>query len=180
MEKKLTRAQIMEMARRAQEYDIIPEFSFMLGSPRDPLGDALATIDLIYELKRIDPRSEIILYHFTPTPQRGGSYGGVDAQNPYPETLEEWATPQWIQFAMHHTPTVPWLRRDLLSWFRNFETVVQCRWPTVQDTRLTPVSRKVLQLLAGWRYRSRFYHFPLELKMARRTARLRNPRAESL
>lgn len=85
------------MAHRAQRFGIIPGFSFMLGNPRDPVGDALATMALIYELKEIDPRCEIILYHFTPTPQRRGSYGGVDAQNPYPVTLEEWATPRWVR-----------------------------------------------------------------------------------
>lgn len=180
MNKNLARAQIIEMAHRARRYSIIPEFSFMFGNPRDPIGDALQTIALIYQLKEIDPRCEIIIQHFTPTPQRRGAYGNVDAQNPYPDTVEEWATPQWIRFASHHNPKVPWLRVDLLSWLRNFETVVQCRWPTIQDFRLTPVSRKMLQILAGWRYRSRFYHFPLELKVARRAVALRNPRVESL
>ena len=93
MSKNLTREQIVEMTCRAKQFDIIPEFSFMLGNPRDPLGDALATIDLIYELKEIDPRCEIIFYHYTPTPQRRGSYGDIDAQDPYPKTLEEWVTP---------------------------------------------------------------------------------------
>ncbi len=180
MRKKLTRKQIIEMAHRARQFDIIPEFSFMFGNPRDPLGDALETIDLIYEIKEIDPRSEIIFYHFTPTPQRRGSYGNIDAGNPYPETLQEWLEPEWLRFAMHYNPQVPWLSRDLLSWLRNFETVVQCRWPTVQDARLGRVTRCVLQLLAGWRYRYRFYHFPVELKLSRRAIALRNPRAESL
>ena len=31
-----------------------------------------------------------------------------------------------------------------------------------------------------WRYRSRFYHFPIELKIAKRLVALRNPRVESL
>jgi hypothetical protein len=180
MNKNLTREQIVAMAHRAQQFDIIPEFSFMFGNPHDPLGDALVTIDLIYQLKAIDPRCEIIIQHFTPTPQRRGSYGNVDAQNPYPDTLEEWATPPWIHFASHHNPTVPWLRADLLSWLRNFETVVQCRWPTIQDFRLTPVTRKMLQALAGWRYRSRVYNFPIELKIAKRAVALRNPRIDSL
>jgi len=180
MNKSLTREQIISMAHRAQQFDIIPEFSFMFGNPRDPLGDALVTINLIYQLKAIDPRCEIIIQHFTPTPQRRGSYGRLDAQNPYPATVEEWATRPWINFASHHNPTVPWLRADLLSWLRNFETVVQCRWPTLQDFRLTPVTRKILQAFAGWRYRSRFYYFPIELKIAKRAVSLRNPRVESL
>ena len=178
MSKKLTREQITELARLAQQYDIIPEFSFMFGNPRDPLGDALESIHLIHQLKEIDPRCEIILYHYTPTPQTRGSYGKVES--PYPDTLEEWATPEWIRFAMHYNPAVPWLRTDLLSWLRNFETTLQCRWPTIQDFRLTPLTRKLLQGLAGWRYKSRFYHFPIELKIARRLSTLRNPRAESL
>ena len=180
MDKKLTREQIIEMAHRAKQFDIIPEFSFMFGNPRDPLGDALTTIDLIYELKEIDPNCEIIFYHYTPTPQRRGSYGDVDSKNPYPDTLEEWATPEWIRFAMHYNPKVPWLLNDLLSWLRNFETVVQCRWPTIQDFRLTRLTRSLLKTLAEWRYRSRFYDFPLELKLAKRAVTLRNPRAESL
>lgn len=180
MSKKLTREQIIELAHRAQRYDIIPEFSFMLGNPRDPLADALSTIELIYELKDIDPRCEIIIYHFTPTPQRRGSYGNVASANLYPDSLEEWTSPEWTRFAMHYNPSVPWLRRDLLSWLRNFENVLQCRWPTIQDFRHTRLTRKLLQSLAGWRYRSRFFHFPIELKLAKRAITLRNPRVESL
>lgn len=179
MKKNQTREQIVEMAQRAKRFDIIPEFSFLFGNPRDPLGDALQTIDLIYQLKQIDPRCEIIIYHYTPTPQQRGSYGDIDAQNPYPNKLEDWATREWINFASHHNPQVQWLKGDLLAWLKNFETVMQCRWPTIQDFRLTTFTRKLLATLAGWRYQSRYYHLPIELKIAKRAISLRNPRVES-
>ena len=181
MSKNLTREQIVEMTCRAKQFDIIPEFSFMFGNPRDPLGDALATIDLIYELKEIDPRCEIIFLSLHPNPAAQGIIRKTSMHRSHTRTtLEEWATPEWIRFAMHYNPKVPWLSSDLLSWLRNCETVVQCRWPTIQDPRLTRVTRTTLRALAGRRYRSRLYHFPVELKLAKRAIALRNPRAESL
>ena len=39
---------------------------------------------------------ELISYFYTPTPQRRGTYGDVDALGGTPATLEEWTQPEWV------------------------------------------------------------------------------------
>lgn len=180
MDKQLTTAQTLQLARRARSYGIIPEFSFILGNPEKPRPEAEETVRFIYQLKEINADCEIILYHYTPTPQRNGGYGDVEKDLRFPQTVEEWARPEWVRFASHYDPDVPWLKSDLRSWARNFETVLKAYWPSIQDYRQTVTTRRWLRRLSGWRYRAGIYHAPIELKIALRLLSLRNPREESL
>jgi len=62
--------QTFEVARRSREYGVIPEFSFVLGGPEDPEGEVENTLRFVRKLKAIHPECEVILYFYTPTPQR--------------------------------------------------------------------------------------------------------------
>ncbi len=55
-------------------YGVVPEFSFVLGSPPDPLGDMAQTFEFIRAIKRVNPATEIILYTYTPVPMDGALY----------------------------------------------------------------------------------------------------------
>ena len=59
----------LEAARRCKHYGVIPEFSFILGGPSDPEGETEKTFEFIRRLKTVNPRAEIILYFYSPTPQ---------------------------------------------------------------------------------------------------------------
>src|SRR6202044_2214400 len=59
-----------EVARRMREYGVIPEFSFILGGPEDPEGEIEKTFAFVRKLKTIHAECEIILYFYSPTPQR--------------------------------------------------------------------------------------------------------------
>ena len=111
MNKTLTIAQTLELAARTREHGIIPEFSFVLGGPDDPAAEIETTLQFIRRLKGINPAMELITYFYTPTPQRRGTYGDVDALAGTPETLEEWTEPQWVQWMTHEDPRVPWMDR---------------------------------------------------------------------
>ncbi|MFI5246820.1 MAG: B12-binding domain-containing radical SAM protein, partial [Gemmatimonadales bacterium] len=56
----------LDLAARMREYGVVPEFSFVLGSPPDPDKDVATTFDFIRKLKRINPATELILYSYTP------------------------------------------------------------------------------------------------------------------
>jgi radical SAM superfamily enzyme YgiQ (UPF0313 family) len=75
MQKGITTEQTLTMAHRARKFGIIPEFSFVLGTPTDPVGDTRETLSFIRKIKRINPESEIIIHHYTPTPQPGDRSG---------------------------------------------------------------------------------------------------------
>ena len=180
MKKGITTEQTLQVASRMRNFGIIPEFSFVVGNPGDPERDTRETLQFIRKIKRLDPRSEIIIYHYTPVPQRGSMYGEIDGQIEFPTTPEEWASKRWMNFTLRIDPHTPWLKRNTKKLIDNFETVVSSRWPTVQDIRAPRWSRSLLQGLSAWRYSAKIYGYPKELHWAQRLIDLRRPKQESL
>jgi radical SAM superfamily enzyme YgiQ (UPF0313 family) len=180
MKKGITVEQTLEVARRLKPFGIIPEFSFVVGNPKDPEGDTRETIAFIRTIKRLNPISEIIVQHYTPVPQRGKMYGSIDGLIAFPSTPEEWATPRWYNFTIRVNPSMPWLKPKTKKLIDNFETVVATRWPTVQDIQASKWSRAFLKTLSSWRYLTRVYGNPTELQWAQQWIRLRRPKEESI
>src|ERR1700690_1769576 len=180
MQKDITTAQTLEVARRIRHFDIIPEFSFVIGNPKDPERDTHETLQFIRTLKHINPKTEIIMYHYTPVPQRTAMYCDIDGQIEFPTTPDEWATKRWMDFTLRIDPNTPWLKVKTKNLIDNFELVVSSRWPTVQDIRAPRWSRAMLKSLSAWRYAFRLYAFPQELRWAHQWINLRKPKQESL
>lgn len=166
----------LDLARRMREYGIVPEFSFVLGSPPDPEGDLTRTFDFIRKVKQINPATELILYSYTPVPLDGQMYS--DAKRTgfvFPATLEEWATPQWQQLSMRRGDGLSWLDRGARRRIRDFERVVNAFYPTVTDRRLTAWNRALLRGLSGWRYALKLYGASYELAALQRLMRYQRP-----
>src|ERR1700690_2260538 len=180
MQKDITTEETVAVAKRIREFGIIPEFSFVIGNPRDPERDTRETLQFIRKLKKITRQSEIIIYHYTPVPQRTAMYGNIDNQVSFPTTPEEWATKRWMDFTLRIDPNTPWLKRKTKKLIDNFEVVINSRWPTVQDIRAPRWSRTLLKSLSAWRYAARIYAFPRELRWAQQFISLRKPKQESL
>jgi anaerobic magnesium-protoporphyrin IX monomethyl ester cyclase len=180
MQKGITTEQTLTMARRTRQFGIIPEFSFVVGNPKDPERDTRETLRFIRRIKKINPDSEIIVQHYTPTPQKGSMYGDVDDKISFPDSPAEWATKRWMDFTLRIDTHAPWLKRKTKDLIDNFELVVASRWPTVQDIRAPGWSRLLLKALSAWRYALRVYSFPYELQWAHSFINLRKPKRESL
>ena len=136
----------LELAKRMREYGIIPEFSFVLGSPPDPLADMQRTFEFIREVKSVNPVTEIVMYAYTPVPLDGTLY--EEAQRlgfRFPDTLEEWASDSWRKLSMRRGDEIPWIEGRVRRQVRNFERVLNAYYPTVTDTRLTAPYRGVLK-----------------------------------
>jgi radical SAM superfamily enzyme YgiQ (UPF0313 family) len=180
MNKNLTTAQTLELARRIRHFGIVPEFSFVVGNPRDPERDTRECLEFVRRLKRLNPEAEIILNHYTPVPQRERMYGSVDGKVEFASTPDEWATERWVNFVTHKDPATPWQKSRAKKLLDNFEMVVASRWPTRQDIRLPAWGRPLLKALSAWRYWLGVYASPWELKWAHRMIDLRKPKEESL
>jgi hypothetical protein len=170
MNKGTTTAQILEVAARSRRHGIIPEFSFVFGDPDDPEREIDNTLSFIRRLKRVNPAMELITYFYTPTPQRRGTYGNVDAVGGTPATLEEWMEPAWVAWMTHEDPIVPWLDRRLKAKVENFELVLKSRFPSVQDARTATWGKALGRLLALRRWESGEYANPDLLRTVRRLA----------
>jgi hypothetical protein len=180
MKKGIRVEQILEFAARARRFDIVPEYSFIFGDPRNSERETADTIAFIRKVKKLNPAVEIIVQTYVPTPQRDGMYGGVDGQVQFPTTPEEWATDRWYRFTTRTDPSLPWLPEQVKRRIEGFDTVVTSRWPTIQDIRLPRWGRWLLQTMSSWRYALGVYDHPVELRWVREQFRLRDPRYESL
>jgi len=180
MSKRLTTAQTLELAARIRETGIKPEFSFVIGGPDDPEDDIDATLRLIRKLKASNPDAEIILQYYTPTPQRRGTYGDVDPYAGTPDTLEEWATPEWVDWSSHEKPATHWVSKELGARVTDFELVLKSRFPSVHEAKKTRVwGQKLARLLAKRRWEEGDFRDPHLIRRVRRWAAVpRDPREE--
>ncbi|HEU0014514.1 MAG TPA: radical SAM protein, partial [Longimicrobium sp.] len=171
MNKKITTEQVLEVAARSRRHGIVPEFSFVFGDPDDPEGEIENTLSFIRRLKGVNPAMELISYFYTPTPQRRGTYGNVDALAGTPDTLEEWTQPEWVAWMTHEDPLVPWLDRRLKARVEDFELVLKSRFPSLHDGRTSAWGKVLGRALAAGRWRRGDYHDPRLLRTVRAWAR---------
>jgi anaerobic magnesium-protoporphyrin IX monomethyl ester cyclase len=166
----------IELAKRMRRYRIVPEFSFVLGCPPDPLADVAANFSFIRRIKQINPATEIVLYTYTPVPMEGALYAEAQrAGFTFPDTLEGWATPEWQQLSMRRGDNIPWVDQGVRRRVRNFERVINAYYPTVTDSRLTRWHRAALRAASAWRYRLQYYGAPLELRALHRLIHYQRP-----
>jgi radical SAM superfamily enzyme YgiQ (UPF0313 family) len=170
MDKGTTTAQIIDVASRSRRHGIIPEFSFVFGDPDDPEGEIDNTLAFVRRLKDVNPQMELISYFYTPTPQRRGTYGDVDALRGTPATLEEWIEPAWVGWMTHESPDVPWMNSRLRARVEDFELVLKSRFPSVHDHRTLAWGKAVGRLMARGRWARGDFAEPGMLRTVRRLA----------
>jgi radical SAM superfamily enzyme YgiQ (UPF0313 family) len=178
MKKQLTAQQAVDLARRIREFGIVPEYSLIFGNPADAARDTEDNIAFARRIKAVNPDVEIVVQTYVPTPQHHGAYGEVEVA--FPRTPDEWVTEEWYKLLIRTDPDLPWLPAPVRQRIRDFETVMNSRWPTTQDLRLPGWGRAVLKSLSSWRYATGAYGHPAELRAAQKLVRLRQPRLESL
>jgi anaerobic magnesium-protoporphyrin IX monomethyl ester cyclase len=173
--------QIIEFAERLKKFDIIPEYSFVLGTPaptpEQVMGQIDFEIDFIKKVKAVNPRTEIIIYTYSPVPTEGSEmYKQVlESGFKFPQTLEDWISPAWESFDLRKNPLTPWLTPEMIDKIRNFETVLNGVYPTVTDIRLNYLKRTAIKMVAGLRYKINLYNYPYEIKLLQKVWRYRQP-----
>lgn len=177
-------AQIRAFAARMAKFDIIPEYSFVLGTPADTPEQVMKQIDqdiaFIKEIKSINPKTEIIIYVYSPVPTEGSEmYNKVlESGFRFPEKLEDWISPHWESFDLRKNPLTPWLTPEMIDKIKDFETVLNGYYPTVSDIRLSRSKKKFLHALSSIRYKTGVYKKPYELKALQILWKYRQPEIE--
>jgi len=176
-----TGEQIIRFAERLKKFDIIPEYSFVLGTPAPTPQEVQAQIDFdidfIKKVKAVNPRTEIVLYTYSPVPTEGSElYKQVlESGFQYPQTLDDWVSPAWENFDMRKNPLTPWLTPEMIDRIRNFETVLNGVYPTVTDIRLNDLKRRTIKAISALRYKINLYSYPYEIKFLQRAWKYRQP-----
>lgn len=181
---KQTGAQIKSFAARMAKFDIIPEYSFVLGLPapteKEVFDQIKQDIAFIKEIKEINPATEIIIYTYSPVPTEGSEmFKKVEASGfKYPAVLEDWISPAWESFDLRKNPFTPWLKPYMIDYIKDFETVLNGYYPTVSDIRMSGYKRSIIKMMGSLRYNTGFYYKPLELKVVQKLWRYRQPETE--
>lgn len=177
-------SQIKAFAKRLSAFDIIPEYSFVLGfpaaTPELVKEQVKQEISFIREIKNINPDTEIIIYVYSPVPVEGSEmYEQVVTSGfSYPRTLEDWIAPQWEKFDLRKNPLTPWLTPEIVEMIKGFETVLNGYYPTVSDIRMSRFQRMIMKTTATLRYKTGFYHYPFEIKGLQKLMKYRQPEIE--
>jgi anaerobic magnesium-protoporphyrin IX monomethyl ester cyclase len=179
-----TTAQMKRFAERLKKFNIIPEYSFVLGFPAETPEKVMEQIDnditYIKEIKAINPQTEIIIYVYSPVATEGSElYEQVKANGfHFPEKLEDWLDPAWQNFDLRKNPLTPWLTSEMINKILGFEAVLNAQYPTVSDFRLSPLKRSVLKTLSNVRYQKNIFALPYEIKVLQRLWKYRQPEIE--
>ncbi len=182
---KQTAAQIKAFAGRMKKFGIIPEYSFVLGMPAKSSEKVMNQIEsdiaFIKEIKEINPDTEIIIYVYSPVPTEGSDlYRRItEAGFKFPATLEDWLSPEWQAFDLRKNPLTPWLKPEMVDRIKGFETVLNAYYPTATDVKLTAFQRKMMRIIAAFRYQKSWYKYPYEIKALQKFwLRYRQPEIE--
>lgn len=184
---KQTGEKIKAFARRIKKFGIIPEYSFVLGLPApteeqvwQQIHDEVA---FIKEIKSINPSTEIVIYIYTPVPTEGSELYNQSSTHgfSFPQTLDAWLQPQWLNFDLHREFLTPWLKPEMIRYIHDFETVIHAQYPTVSDYKLSALQRSAIRKISFLRYRLNIFSYPLELKaLMKYWLRYRQPEIQGL
>ena len=155
------------LAAKMKSHGIIPEFSFILGNPPHARENIKKTIRFIRRLKRLAPEAEIIMYRYDPVPMDGALFDEVmEAGFRFPETLDEWARPDWIRIQQRKSAALPWLTKEDQNYISDFQTVLNAYYPTVTARHIPKgsLSYRLLRIVGGVRYHLKWYRAPIELR----------------
>ena len=179
-----TAASIKAFAERIRKFDIIPEYSFVLGTPADTAEQVMKQIDqdiaFIKEIKQINPDTEIIIYVYSPVPTEGSEmYQQVlNSGFHFPQKLEDWISPHWESFDLRKNPLTPWLTPEMINKIKDFETVLNGYYPTATDIRLNSVQRQMIRWYSAPRYLTGIHSLPYGIKALQKLWKYRQPEKE--
>lgn len=179
-----TGEQILRFAERLKKFDIIPEYSFVLGLPAPTEEEVNKQIDediaFIKKIKEVNPKTEIIIYTYSPVPTEGSEmYESVLSQGfKFPEKLEDWISPAWENFDLRKNPLTPWLKPYMVDKIKHFEIVLNGYYPTNSDIRMNHAKRTMIKYISAWRYKTGIYKWPKEISLFHRLWKYRQPETE--
>ncbi|MDE3074396.1 MAG: methyltransferase domain-containing protein [Chloroflexota bacterium] len=181
--KKITVEQALDFAAITRQWGILPEFSFVLGFPPEPEKDVGASLDLMYDLKRVNPAAHLVPHVYTPLPRTGSADLAAANRFAAPESMDTWLSKKWQRFGRMRGAETPWISPALRRQLEGLDTVITFRNYLDADkstARINRQARRLLRLLVDRRWTRRRFGHPMELVGAYRLGRLSVKVAERL
>ncbi len=106
IKKDITKEDILQSARNCIKFNIVPIYSFVIGTPHEKKADLYDTIDLYKELKSISSLVEVNgMYIFTPYPGTPIYEEAIKLGYKPQKSLEDWA-----KWSFSNPANLPWLK----------------------------------------------------------------------
>ena len=170
--KGITPEQIIYSAKQTLKYNIIPQYSFMVGLPGETKKDIIQTIKVINQLVKLSPQIQILgPQSFRPYPGSALYQECVKKGWSAPELLDDWAKVVENELNYLSPRNFPWLEDvDLVESLEAYvrfgaHSIKSALGSTVRVNRLLKLC---FILLCKLRWKLKFFKWPLEFKIARR------------
>jgi radical SAM superfamily enzyme YgiQ (UPF0313 family) len=142
-------------AEKLARHRIGASFNFIVGFPEEDFAQTLKTLEIIKEIKRIDPAFEFNIFFFTPYPGTELFDYIVKKGFKVPGTLSEWSDIDFIMYAGY------WVKQHEREYVERFKFYTKLA--TGESAMLTWRRwARPLHKLAAARSRHDFYNLPVE------------------
>ncbi|MBI4836923.1 MAG: cobalamin B12-binding domain-containing protein [Candidatus Portnoybacteria bacterium] len=172
IQKDITAEEILYSAKQCLKYDIIPQYSFMIGLPEETREDMFMTLDLIDKLVKLSDKVQILgPQAFRPYPGSPLYEECKEAGWREPQSLEEWASLIEDELNYLSVENFPWVKDN--DFVESMEAYVRFGAHSVKSAMGSSVkARSFLKLgfilLCQLRWRTKFFRWPVEYKLAKR------------
>lgn len=159
VKKDITVEQILASAELTKKYDLAGWYAFILGLPSEKPEDVSATIKVMKELKRINPKAYTSIKIFSPF--AGSPLFHISREYGFtpPNSLEKWS-----DYTVENDNT-PWLKHRFAPYFSTctyFATEYD-RLKNFIPGRILKMFGYILHLIEKFRWDHEFWNFPVEL-----------------
>jgi anaerobic magnesium-protoporphyrin IX monomethyl ester cyclase len=157
LKKDITKDQIRETARLCDAFAVTAAFMFMVGFPGESWSDILETLDLIDELNALHSPYVMVtqLGSYTPYPGTPLYDEAVRLGFKPPDTTIGWGTFVEAAYRNYRPPYVTRQARSVTYYHHLISRT------DLKEARFSLPAR-IIQKIAKWRWRKRFFHLPLD------------------
>lgn len=147
---------------------IEPYVSWMSGLPTETDEDLAQTFDLMDKLRQVNPKTQHFgTFVYTPFPSPVMQY--LPPEYTPPQTLEEWGNVEVFQFSP------PWHTEKRIEKLHTISAVARCAFYPQSRIKERSLAFKfaygLINKVARYRWRHRYFGFPVDLKIADALAR---------
>jgi len=172
IKKDISPEDIINSAKMSLKYDIIPQYSFMIGLPGETKSDMMATLKLIDKLVNLSDKIQILgPQAFRPYPGSPLYEECLEAGWKAPKSLEEWS--HLIENELNYltVKNFPWVKDK--EFVESMEAYVRFGAHSIKSAMGSSVKvQKILKLgfvlLCKLRWKLKFFFWPIEFKLAKK------------
>lgn len=166
IDKNISTDDILFSAKQSKKYDFLTLYSFIIGIPTETINDIEATLNVIDNIKKINPKCDVTNINiYTPYPKN--KLYDLSVSNGFvpPNTLEEWGSFVW------DNPNLPWSKDSDIIKTINQVSVFALNEQVIDKIRKRNVAFNLagylLHMIEKFRWHNRLWSIPYELRLVR-------------